>query len=90
MCAAYGATFVTANSVRVLCKQTNTNPVIPMAIATWGVKSVAMALKDRAYAMLLNPAAATKAMFPTSSLLLFGARDAFTISAAFTCKEQVM
>ena len=89
MCASYGTIFATANSVRVACKQTSTNPVIPMAIATWGINTVAMTFKDRSYAMLLNPNAAKAVAFPTSSLMLFGARDAFTISAAFIFKEQV-
>lgn len=88
MCIAYGTIFATANSVRVACKNTSTNPVIPMAIATWGINTVAMAFKDRTYAVL-QAGGAIKTLFPTSSLMLFGARDAVTISAAFLFKEQV-
>lgn len=86
MVGVYGSTYVTGNVTRLVCKDLNVEPHGPVAVAVSVVNAVAIALKDRAYAVLYKGGAQK---FPFSSLLLFGTRDSLTITASFVVRKEV-
>jgi hypothetical protein len=84
----YGATYLTANGIKKLCKEYEIDYKVPTVVCTSFVNIMAIGYKDKEYARLFATSQTPKA-FPRMSYGLFAVRDAITIASSFVISHDV-